>query len=354
MAHEDTRPSGRKRRICIYGGTDASAKMERFIIELTPAIIERLDCVIVSGGVKRNKRLKKPNQCSVDLAVLKAVKRYARTKERNLDSFFQAWIPDPEHSTREHIERMSEKKDGVKVKIMKERSDLGRRLRLVRDIDHLVTFKGKRHTETVLEQALEINRPALPLPFTGGDSKYFWKTYKSRIQEWFPALNDTHARKLERFSPGISSERDAAIIRLIVEILASARFKCLVLLPYDDEHNKIYEDTIEPAVSTEMCPDRLDRRVSNRTISQNFAQSFRECLAIIADVTQENLSVMYEIGYARAKGTMPFLFSRRPIDDLKLPVYLTEQNVMVVKDDDELREGIRNYLRATMKRDADQ
>ena len=249
---------------------------------------------------------------------------------------------------------MSEKKDGITVKIMKERSDLGRRLRLVRDVDQLVTFKGKRHTETVLEQALEVNRPALPLPFTGGDSKYFWKTYKSRIQKSFPALNDTHACQLERFSPGLSREKDAAIIQLIVEILASARFKLLVLLPYDDEHNKIYEDTIEPAVSTEMVPDRLDRTVSNRTISQNFAQSFRECLAIIADVTQENSSVMYEIGYARAKGTMPFLFSHRPIDDLKLPVYLTEQNVMVVKDDDELREGIRNYLRATMKRDADQ
>ena len=350
MAHEDATPGGRKRLVCIYGGTDA-IEMERFLLELTPAIIEGLNCVIVSGGVKRNKKVKKSMQCSVDLTVLKAAKHYAKTTGQDIDSFFQAWIPDPERSTRKHIERIS-KADGVTTKIMKERSDLGRRLRLVRDVDQLVTVKGKRHTETVLEQALELDRPALPLPFSGGDSEYFWKTYKSRIQQWFPALSDIHAHELERFSPGLSREKDAAIIQLIVEILASARFKCLVLMPYDTEHNKIYEDTIKPAVTTEMSPDRLDREVSNRTISQNFAQSVRECLAIIADVTQANSSVIYEIGYAKAKGTTPFLFSRGPIDHLKLPVYLTEQNVMVVNDDNELREGIRNYLRATMKRDA--
>ena len=353
MTSEDMNANGRKRRVCIYGGTGLSTEMERFLSELTPAIIKGLDCVIISGGVKRNKKLKKSIQCSVDPTVLKAAKRYAKAEKCSLDSIFQAWIPDPNRSTRIHIERMSKKRDGVTVKILTERSDLGRRLRLVRDVDQLVTVTGKRHTETVLEQALELNRPALPLPFSGGDSKDFWKTYKSRIQAWYPALNDNRVLELENFTPGLSQERDAEIIKLIVKILASARFKCLVLMPYDTEHNELYENTIKRAVSTEMCPERLDREISNMTISENFDQSVRECVAIIADITQANASVIYEIGYVRAKGTNPLLFSRKPIDNLKLPVYLTEQNVIVVNDEEELSTRIRNYLRSTMKRDAD-
>jgi len=336
---------GRKRRVCIYGGTKVGAELRRVISRLVPAIIKELEAVIISGGVKRNTKLKPTEQRSVDLAVLTAVKRYAKSEKERPESYMEAWIPDPDRSTRPHIIRMS-KKDDVAIEILDNRSDLGRRLRLVRDVDLLVTVGGKTHTETTLEQALETDTPALPLPFTGGDSKKFWSVYKQHIQEWFPALDDDKAHTLERFSPKSSSKEHEEIVKVIVEVLASARVKCLVLLPYDDTRNWT---VIKRAVEQEMCVERVDRKATNKTISENFAHSVKECLAIVADVTDANPSVMYEIGFARAMGIAPFLFSHRPID--KLPVYLREQNVIIVKGHDQLSEEISKYLRGTRRPD---
>lgn len=122
-------------------------------------------------------------------------------------------------------------------------------------------------------------------------------------------------------------------------------------MPFDPEYRSKYEGEIESAVNTEMVADLLHHTPSNTTISANFSRSLDRSLAVIADLTKENTSVMYEIGYARANGLVPFLFSRKPIGDRRLPVYLTEQNVLVA-DGDDLRAAIRTYLRGVLKRDA--
>jgi hypothetical protein len=48
----------------------------------------------------------------------------------------------------------------------------------------------------VLDFALTINKPALPLSFTGGDSMKYWKVNKERIKNWF-AIDETLSNELE-------------------------------------------------------------------------------------------------------------------------------------------------------------
>ena len=351
MVSEHDQVQQRKLRICIYGSTDAEPELESFVARLTYAILKALPSVIISGGVKQNLKVKK-GKGSVDLAALEGAQQYvAETKDKSvqLKDCFWAWVPDPSRTTRPHIVRMS-KKDGVTVKVLKQRSDLGRRLRMIRDIDLLVTVRGKVHTETVLEQALETDTPALPLWFTGGDSKKFWNQYKPEIQSWFPALSEKLVGRINRFRLDSPPAEHEQIIQLFIRVLASARVsRCLVLLPFDREHNRLYDEVVKPAVDRLMMAVRLDRRPGSTTINQNFSEALDYCRAVVADITQPNLSVMYEIGYAHAKGISPFLFCRRPISPEALPVYVAARNVTVVQDNDDLSEKILAYLQDVMR-----
>ena len=203
MSDQPNEQSLRKLRVCIYGSTDLDRPLADFVRQLTLSVLKKLDVVIVTGGVKRRKWVKRHLQ-SVDQAAYEGAKQYADDrKDVDLKNCFEAWIPDPDQSRRPEIIRMPEDYK-IGRKIMKERSDLGRRLRMIRDVDIVLTVKGKIHTERVLEQALETGTPALPLPFSGGDSKDFWDKKKSQIQSWFPALSVETAGRLEHFRRRVS------------------------------------------------------------------------------------------------------------------------------------------------------
>ena len=338
------RKNGRKLRVCIYGSTDAEPGLEQFIERLTCTILKELPAILISGGVKLNKKVKRDKK-SVDWATLEGARLFVEKKrDVSLKACFEAWVPDPSWSTRPHIVRMTED-DGVTVKVMEQRSDLGRRLRLIRDIDLLVTVRGKVHTETVLEQALETDTPALPLWFAGGDSTKFWNRYRDQIQSWFPALTDHQVSQFERFQLESAVGEHERMIKMIIDILASARVsRCLALLPFDDEHNDFYDQELKPIIERQMIAVRLDRQPVSQSIDRNFQNALDNCRAIVADVTQPNLSVMYEIGYAHAKGISPFLFRRQPLSQGKLPVYVTSRNVAVIDENKDLSDLILNYL----------
>src|SRR4030095_9088890 len=82
--------------------------------------------------------------------------------------------------------RMSEK-DGVTVRVMVGRTPLGRRLAMVAGVDLVVTISGKKHTEVVVEQALEMGVPVLTIPDAGGDSRDLLVAYRGRIASAFDA-----------------------------------------------------------------------------------------------------------------------------------------------------------------------
>ena len=321
----------RTKRICIYGGTDLTQAEAEFVEELSYQILKQLDAVIVTGGVKVNYKVPQ-GTVPADLAALNGARRFALERSEPVPTFFQAWIPDPGKKTRSSIERMTADDIGGEPVEMRERSALGRRLAMVREVDLVVTISGKKHTETVLEQALEIGRPALPLPFTGGDSADFWGSEFPTITKWFPALSADDFDSFRELQWHDVGSREA-IVNRVIQILGSARLdKCLVLMPYDSGQDKIYATVIQPAIEEHMEPVRLDASHNSDEIRQNFSSALDGCRDIIADVTDGNVSVCYELGWAHALGRLPLMFSLRPLEAIKLPVYLTSRNIVVVKD----------------------
>jgi len=334
----------KRMRICIYGGTDLQGAPTDFISKLAYEILDSMPAVIVTGGFRHSNE----NQAAVstDVAALRGAQRYSDEHTIDLKNCYEAWIPEPSLDSRPHVKgavRMSES-DGIAVRVMTGRTPLGRRLAMVAGVDVVVTISGRKHTEVVVEQALDLGLPVLPIPNAGGDSEDLLLNYRERIAASFDsgALD----RCLSRISQTIDSDPKSAA-GAVVELIRTAKVgRCLVLIPYDYEHDNLYTSTIEPAVARHMIPVRLDRLPSSEAIYTSFADAIQSSSAVIADITTLNENVMYEIGYSHGRGLTPLIYTRDAARLTQLPLYFRTLNVRLVSDAISVDSLIEDYLRS--------
>jgi hypothetical protein len=217
---------------------------------------------------------------------------------------------------------------------------------MVDGVDMVVTISGRQQTEVVVEQALELGVPVLPIPDAGGDSRALLIKYRERIAAAFdPGALD---QCLEEVSKAIASHPEMAA-SAVVDLIQTAKVgRCLVLLPYDEEHNRLYASLIGPAVAKHMIPLRLDRLPRSEAIYISFADAIRSSSAIIADITVLNQNVMYEVGYAHGRGLIPLIYTREKarLEQQQLPKYLQTLNVRLACEATPLDTLIDDYLRS--------
>ncbi len=208
------------KRIAIYGGTALSAAESLFIELLTYGLLTNGEIVIITGGFLYWPE-KMPGAISTDFSVLQGAKKYAHEKGLELKDVLETWLPDP------HVETDTDKKSVVRfkegaVKELMGESAQARRFSMIRNVDVIITVKGKKHTSMVLDFAVTINKPAFPLPFTGGDSQGFWNTQKDRIQKWFN-IDDDLATEMEikDMEESWDPEKKSEILRRIITAVNS-------------------------------------------------------------------------------------------------------------------------------------
>ncbi|CAN5426339.1 hypothetical protein BH10BAC2_BH10BAC2_19010 [soil metagenome] len=330
-------------RICIYGGTDLKGAPVPFISTLAYTILKsREDAIIVTGGFRFSHE--KPQATSTDVAALQGAQRFAEEKGINLKECFEAWIPEPKLDSRrdtEGVVRMKEE-DGITIRVMTGRTPLGRRLAMVAAMNLVITISGSKHTEVVIEQALESGIPVFPIPFAGGDSEVLLKRHKARIESAFePTALDKCLETLSQTIDSVIEQAAASVVTLI----GTARFgKCLVLSPFDDTHKDIYKSIIEPEIRKHMIPVRLDLLPDSDTIYNNFADVIQTSRGVIVDITIVNDNVMYEIGYAHALKIIPLIYTRHASRLINLPVYLRTLNIRLVSDKTPLGSLVEEYI----------
>jgi hypothetical protein len=329
-------------RVCIYGGTDLKGTPSEFVSELSYKILSSFPAIIITGGFLHSH--KEPSAISTDVAALNGARRYAEEHNVDLKTCFEAWIPDPildERPDVDGVERMKEN-EGITVRVMRGRTPLGRRLAMVAGVDLVVTISGRIHTEVVVEQALEQGIPVFPIPFAGGDSEKLLNKYKQRIAAGFPP------KKLEECLQSLSDlfgiDYKTAATEVVKLIKTAKLGKCLVLQPYDEQHNELFSTIIEPTVARHMIPVRLDHLPGSESIYNSFADALRTSTAVIVDITKLNENVMYEVGYAHGLGLKPLLFTREESSRSQLPVYFRTLNVRLAGEETPLKQLIDEYL----------
>ena len=329
-------------RVCIYGGTDLKGAPKEFISALAYKILDSMPAVIVTGGFLHP--INDTATISTDAAALTGARNYAEKHHADLKKCFEAWIPGLD--SRPDIGgavRMKEA-DGITVRVMTGRTPLGRRLAMVAGVHIVITISGRTHTEVVVEQALELGIPTLPIPDAGGDSKDLIEKHREQIAASFAP------RALEKCLADVSNailHDPEAAASSVVDLIRTAKVgRCLLLFPYDDMHNELYASTVRPAVARHMIPVRLDRLPTSAVIANSFADAVRSSSAVIADITFLNENVMYEVGFAHGLGLTPLIYTRDPAQLEELPVYFRNLNVRLASKDTPIDILIDDYLRS--------
>jgi len=281
---------------------------------------------------------------TTESAALDGTRRAAAAVPADLSSVFEAWLPDARSDDRAARRMGSDL--GITVRELSGRTPMGRRLTMVSGVDVVVTFTGKAHTELVLEQAIELGVPALPIAATGGASRAVYEAYRERIEAAFaPGAVRECFRVL-----GELGMHDPRSVVAVMEVIRSARLgRCLVLQPYRAAADELYTSTLRPAIEEEMIPVRLKDTAGSQQIYASFFEAVSYSTAIIADISELNENVMYEVGYAHGRGLQPLLFTLDASRIQSLPVYFRTLNVHAVTTED-LPDLVQSHLRAVKKR----
>ena len=258
-----------KSYIAIYGGTELSEAIASFVEDLSFALLKANNVVLVTGGFHYSK--KDPKAVSTDISVLKGARKFGKEKKIALAEFFETWLPDAEKDrNKEGVVRFQE----GNVRELAGESAQARRFRMVRDVNVLITIKGKKNTAMTLDFALSINKPALPLSFTGGDSRDYWNANRDRIKKWF-GIDDTFANELQidNIETLPVSERENLIEKILVavdkglhsEVINDTKYKH-AQKEWEINNNQTNTEIIQTEKGNPFEPDENKERKSNTGI----------------------------------------------------------------------------------------
>ena len=345
----------RPKRIVIYGGTDLPGPATRWVKHLVRAILAYPDTVIVTGGIVEAPG-KEEGTMPTDVAVTRAAEEYLGERGIAVRDRLESWVPDPEEDERWDLVR-----DWARAaRTFHGYTAEGRRFALVLETDAIITFKGEVHTATVLELALLAGKPALPMPFTGGDSEHYWKKHRARFQSRFKGADDLF-RALDSASlDAVDEQAMEALAKQIAEALARALERwCLVLMPFGEwGPEAFFEYVAKPVIEQSgFQVERLDQSVRAGHIPQMFLERLDRADAVVADLSDANPNVMYEIGHVHGRKTTPFLYSRRageqPLSEP--PFYFRPETIYLVDPADKegtsgFRAALGDYLEEVIRR----
>ena len=340
-----------EKRIAIYGGTDLDEAGREFVRYLAQAILMTAeDIVLLTGGYRSNPE--RPQNVSTDSQVVNGVEDLPGIDPSMVKKRLQIMQPDPAKDRSDAI-RYKPEDTNATITILQGDSARQRRLKLVTAATAIITVKGFQNTSLLLDAALAVGKPFLPLPFTGGDSREYWDDYKDRICRWFGIPVEVAAQLESIDLPLCTAKEKRQLAERVAGIVAKAIERiCLLALPFHDSYRKFYREVLEPAITAAgFTPRRLDEVLYSGRILAEYFRSLNDSDRVIADVTDYNPNVMYEIGYAHALNIFPLLVDATPTREEPsrgLPFYLKDHIVYRYDESDagtgNLAETIRSWL----------
>jgi hypothetical protein len=334
----------RNKRVVIYGGTELDPPVAHFVSRLAHALLENESIVLATGGF-RGKSEDRTGPVSTDVSVRDGARKFASENGQPLESCLETWLPEPAKDRRDVDPNRFP--DGNR-QVLPGFSAQARRLRLVQIADAVVTVRGFIQTTLVLEMALASARPAVPLPFTSGDSAQHWSDNRSHYLARL-GISEEQAKTWESFEINDMTS-DAAVTSRINEVVAVVNRvigrTCLILMPFSDTDTELAKVIDQQGFH----PIRLDRNLYTGDVRQTVQQLLQDCDAVIADITKLSANVMYEVGLAHAyvKKPPPLLIWHGDPKDLEssLPFYLKPQRIVSEKDPGGVFGGVNEYLEA--------
>jgi hypothetical protein len=329
-----------QKRIAIYGGTDLDEAQQAFVRYLAQAILKRPeDITVLTGGYRSNPN--SPGTVSTDSQVVQGIEELL-VDPSVVNQRLLIMQPDPARD-RGDASRYRPEDTRAKIETLEGKTARQRRLGMVGVARAIVTVKGHVNTAMVLDAAIAVGTPFLPLPFTGGDSWEYWHDYKDEICQRFRITSEV-ARRMEKLSLRNSTEEEKRgwADEIALSLTKVIEKTCLVALPFHERYQSIYQDVIECTLrKAGYTARRLDRQVYAGRVRAEFYRRLRDSDCVIAVATDYWPNVMYEIGYAHGLGIDPLLVDATQTNDApNLPIYLSDNVVYRYSDSEQGRSSL--------------
>lgn len=299
--NSDVRP----RRLLVSGGSKLTPNAVLLWWELGKQLAAEDGLILITGGLRG---------LAHDIAAQTA--DYTITggfveglRDRSIDPFerIETMLPDPKLDWN-NLPRF----EIGRVHVLKNRTSQARRFRMVYSSDVVIAIEGGAGTRSVLDVALAIERPILPLPFGGAAAGDVWTEERTEILEAFQ-LTEQEAYAFDQVR---LSELNGDEVRSLAKDVRSCLLRgftrrCFVIMPFHKDFDAVYEKAIEPALRTcGFTPYRTDRHVVSGNVVERIRDGLRLCYFVIADMTGDRPNVMYELGMAHAN-QKPVILLRR-------------------------------------------
>jgi predicted Rossmann-fold nucleotide-binding protein len=307
----------RPRRLFVSGGSRLTANAALLWNELG-GLLALENIVVITGGLAGRKD--ELSAQTADSMIIKGMIKVLKKSGEQPKGHIATFLPD---KTQDWNNLIRFKKG--KTKILKNRNAQSRRFSMVQSADVVISIEGEVGTRSILDVALAIERPVLPLPFSTGTSKKVWEENREDILNWFQ-IKPEEATELE----GICLEKlnKTEIDNLAKQIkeyaLRGFTQGCFVIMRFDKESDPVFDKAISPALKDNgFQPWRTDRSVFSGDLITAIHDGLRHCRFVIADTTNDRPNVMYELGFAHASNKPVILlrkvnrngsFSKPPFD----------------------------------------
>jgi len=127
---------------------------------------------------------------------------------------------------------------------------------------------------------------------------------------------------------------------------------CFVMMPYGGWFDRYYQDVYIPAIKEAgLEPVRADELFSTGSVMEQIWEQIGKARVLLADLTDKNANVFYELGLAHA-ANKPVVFTSAKIDDVPFDLRHLRVIVYEVRDSEwasKLRKLLTEYLRNTIK-----
>ncbi len=332
----------RPRRLFVSGASRLSANGALLWKELGHLLASENGLIVITGGLQS--RVDDPDARTADRTIIDGMMPVLRASGILPDERIETFLPDARYDRNKLIRF----KEG-RIRILEKRNAQSRRFSMVHAADVVVSVEGERGTRSVLDVALAIERPILPLPFGEGASKEVWHAQREDIVNWF----QMDRREIETFERTKLSELDETRVIGLAGMVHTCLMRgftqgCFVIMRFHQHSDSVFDRAIRPALQAHGFQAwRTDRSVPTGDVVAAIHDGINHCYFAIADTTEDRPNVMYELGLAHA-GNKPVILLRRANPDGSLPPApfdFQTQSILPYTDD---LEDLRRRLEAAI------
>lgn len=168
----------RPRRLFVSGGSALSDQGAALWRELGRQLAAEEGLVVITGGLEA--LIESPGRVAADKALVDGFEDGLQTQNVDPVHRIETYLPDPKLDWSK-LKRFAK----GHVQVLNNRNAQSRRFRMVFAADVVTSIEGSRGTRSVLDVALAIERPVLPVPCGGGASGDVWSQERDEICDAF-------------------------------------------------------------------------------------------------------------------------------------------------------------------------